>query len=60
MSTIRTMSLTLGQLLEWLGMIWRVVMIPDDIKQSLAVLGFIQGISSHSFDDMEPFVSMHG
>ena len=26
-------------------------MIPDDIKQSLDVLGFYKGISSHSFDD---------
>ena len=33
---------------------WRVViMIPDDIKQSLDVLGLYKGISSHSFDDME-------
>ena len=31
-------------------------MIPDDIKQSLDVLGLYKGISSHSFDDMEPFV----
>ena len=35
---------------------WRVViMIPDD---SLDVLGLYKGISSHSFDDMEPFVPM--
>ena len=33
-------------------------MIPDDIKQSLDVLGLYKGISSHSFDDMEPFVPM--
>ena len=38
---------------------WRVViMIPDDIKQSLDVLGLYKGISSHSFEDMEPFVPM--
>ena len=37
---------------------WGVVTIPDDIKQSLDVLGLYKGISSHSFEDMEPFVPM--
>ena len=34
---------------------WRVVMIPDD-NNSLDILGLFNGICSHTYDPMEPFV----
>ena len=38
---------------------WRVVMVPDD-DNHLDVLGLYNGIGSHTFDLLEPFVALEG
>lgn len=38
---------------------WRVVMVPDD-NNSMDILGLYNGIGSHTFDQLEPFVAFEG
>lgn len=38
---------------------WRVVMVPDS-DNTVDVLGLYNGISSHAFDELEPYVAIEG